>query len=110
MNVERVSEQSERTVVLAAYVLHLVGSVAGVTSIIGLILNYVRRRQFGEPYTSHHEWMIRSFWWALLWLVIGLITSFIFIGYAVCAIAWIWYVYRHVRGIIALVNGESMPG
>jgi len=109
MNVERVGLQSERTVVLIAYVLHLIGSVAGVTSIIGLILNYVRRNRYGDTYTSHHSWMIRSFWWALLWLVIGICTTFLLIGWAICVLAWVWYVYRHVRGLIALANGEPMP-
>ena len=105
-----VSVQSERTVVLIAYALHLFGAIAGLTSIVGLILNYVRRYQYGEPFTSHHRWMIRSFWWALFWIVIGVITSFILIGYAICFVAWVWYIYRHVRGLIALTNGEPMPG
>jgi uncharacterized membrane protein len=105
-----VSTESERTVVLIAYALHLFGAIAGITSIAGLILNYVRRYQYGEPFTSHHRWMIRSFWWAVFWIVLGIITSFIFIGFAICFLAWVWYIYRHVRGLIALTNGESMPG
>jgi uncharacterized membrane protein len=103
----RVSLQSDRIVVLAAYLLHLVGSVTGVISIIGLILNYIRSNQYAE--SSHHRWMIRTFWWTLLWMAIGVITSVIFIGWGVCFLAWVWYVYRHVRGLIALSNGEPMP-
>jgi uncharacterized membrane protein len=110
MSVERVGIESERTIALVAYVLHLVGAVAGITSIVGLILNYVRRGQYGEPLASHHRWMIRSFWWAIVWFVIGIVTSFILIGWVICLFAWVWYVYRHVRGLIALANGESMPG
>ena len=109
MSVEIVRTQSERSVVLIAYVLHLVGATVGLTSIVGLILNYIRLNQHGEPLASHHRWMIRSFWWALVWFVIGIITSFILIGFAICFLAWVWYVYRHVRGLIALTNGESMP-
>ena len=109
MNVERVSQQSERLLVLVAYVLHLFGTVVGITSIAALILNYVRLNQYGEPLSSHHRWMIRSFWWAVLWLVIGFVTTFLLIGWVICALAWLWYVYRHVRGLIALANGESLP-
>ena len=58
---------------------------------------------------SHHTWMIRSFWWAILWAVIGLITLPIAIGIAILFIGWIWYIYRHVRGLIALANGEPLP-
>lgn len=110
MSVERVSIESERTVVLIAYVLHLVGAVAGVTSIIALILNYVRKGQYGAPLDSHHRWMIRSFWWAIVWIVLGCITMFVVIGWVILGITWVWYIYRHLRGLIALANGEAMPG
>ncbi len=53
--------------------------------------------------------MIRSFWWAVLWTVIGCITLWAGIGWVVLGLAWLWYVYRHVRGLIALANGEPMP-
>jgi len=100
--------RSESTVVWIAYLLHLIGAIAGLTSVVGLILNYVRRNQYGDPLVSHHRYMIRSFWWALVWLVVGILTTFIFIGWAICFVAWVWYVYRHVRGMIALANGEAM--
>lgn len=109
MNVERTTVEADRTLVLVSYVLHLVGAVAGITSIIGLVLNYLKRGHSGEVLDSHHTWMISSFWWALLGLIIGGILTLIFIGWAVLFIVWIWYIYRHVRGLIAFVNGERMP-
>ena len=109
MNVERASVQSDRTLVLVAYVLHLVGAVAGITSIVGLIINYVNRDRHDEVLDTHHTWMIRSFWWALLWAVIGFVTIIILIGWAILFVVWVWYIYRHVRGLIALTNGEPMP-
>ena len=109
MNVERTSVEGDRTLVLVSYVLHLIGSVAGVTSIIGLIVNYVKRDRYDEFFDSHHAWMIRSFWWAILWVVIGCITIFILIGWAILFFVWVWYIYRHVRGLINFLNGEPMP-
>jgi uncharacterized membrane protein len=109
MNVERSSVQSDRTLVLVAYVLHLVGAVAGITSIVGLIINYVNRDRHDEVLDTHHTWMIRSFWWALLWGLIGIVTIIILIGWAILFVVWVWYIYRHVRGLIALTNGEPMP-
>lgn len=109
MSVERTSVESERTLVLVSYVLHLVGSIAGVTSIIGLIVNYVKRGQYDELFDSHHAWMIRTFWWAMLWVVIGCITVLILIGWAILFVVWVWYIYRHVRGLIAFLNGQPMP-
>lgn len=102
--------EQDRTLVLAAYVLHLVGAVAGVPSLIGLLINYLKRGDCAEPMASHHRWMIRSFWWALLWVVLGAVLTLLVIGWAVMGLAWLWYLYRHVRGLIALVNGDLMPG
>ncbi len=109
MSVERTSVESDRTLVLVAYVLHLVGAVAGVTSIVGLIINYLKRDRYDDFFDTHHSWMIRSFWWAILWVVIGCITIFILIGWAILFFVWVWYIYRHVRGLINFLNGEPMP-
>jgi uncharacterized membrane protein len=109
MSTAGTSVEANRTLVFVAYVLHLVGAIAGVTSIVGLIINYVKRGQGDELFDSHHSWMIASFWWGLLWIVIGLITTLILIGWAILFLAWLWYIYRHVRGLIALVNGEELP-
>jgi uncharacterized membrane protein len=110
MSVERSSIDSERAFVLLTYVLHLLGAAVGFTSIIGLILNYVRRDQFGPPLDSHHRWMISSFWWALLWSVLGCLMLWAKpLAWVIFGVVWLWYIYRHVRGLIALANGEPMP-
>ena len=108
MSIERSSVEGDRTFTVVCYVLHLVGAVAGVTSIVGLVLNYVKRDRYDELFDSHHAWMIRSFWWAILWCVLGLVTLVIGVGFVIFGAAWIWYVYRHVRGLVALLNGEPM--
>ena len=102
------SVESERATVLLAYVLHLGGSIAGVPSLVGLALNYLKRHDADPALTTHHHWMTRTFWWALGWLVLGVLTTALFIGWLVIAIAWLWYVYRQVLGLIRLANGESM--
>ena len=109
MSIQRSSVESDRTLALVAYALHLFGAIAGIPSIVGLILNYVKRDRYDELFDSHHAWMIRSFWWALLWIVIGWITFVFLIGMVILCVAWIWYIYRHVRGLIAFLNGEPMP-
>jgi len=104
MNVE-----TDRTVVLVSYVLHLVGATVALPSIVGLVLNYMRRNEAGAVLSSHHGWMIRSFWWALLWIVVGALTIILLVGWLILALAWLWYVYRHVRGMLNLFSGEPMP-
>ena len=43
MSVSSTNIQTDRAMALAAYILHLIGSVTGLLSIAALILNYVRR-------------------------------------------------------------------
>ncbi len=100
---------SSRTMALVAYVLHLFGAMFALPSIVGLVLNYVSRRDCGDLAASHHAWMIRSFWWALLFFVIGWFTRFFLIGWVIIFATWAWYVYRHVRGLVALVNDQPLP-
>jgi uncharacterized membrane protein len=109
MNVARTSVEAERTLVIVAYALHLFGAIAGITSLIGLIVNYVKRNQYDEVFDSHHRFMITTFWWALLWVVIGCITIFVLVGYAILFLVWLWYIYRHIRGLLAFLNGQPMP-
>ena len=109
MSIERSSVEGDRTLVVVTYVLHLIGAVSGITSIVGLIINYVKRDRYDELFDSHHAWMIRSFWWAILWVVIGCITVLILIGWAILFLVWVWYIYRHVRGLVAFLNGQPMP-
>ncbi|HEX6994007.1 MAG TPA: hypothetical protein VF339_07645 [Gammaproteobacteria bacterium] len=101
--------ESERATVLLAYVLHLIGSVSAIPSLIGLLLNYLKRGDVDERLASHHGWMIRTFWWALLWVVVGWVTTILLVGWLILGLVWLWYVYRHVLGLIRLANGESMP-
>lgn len=99
--------------VLISYILHLLGSIAGLPSLIALVINYVKRAATA-PYDSHHRWMIRTFWWTILWLALGLLLMVTVIlmplGWIVFGLAWLWWVYRHIRGLIALLDGGRMPG
>lgn len=101
--------EPERANVLLAYVLHVIGSVAVIPSLIGLLLNYLKRNEVEEALANHHRWMIRTFWWVVLWASIGAVATVLLIGWLILAVVWVWYVYRNVLGLIRLANGESMP-
>ena len=42
-------------------------------------------------------------------VVLGWLTTVLLVGWLILGLAWLWYVYRHVLGLIRLANGESMP-
>lgn len=109
--------EPERAAVLVAYLLHLAGSAGALAgllalslpNVVALVMNYVKRSGAGSLLESHHAWMIRTFWWALPWAVLGLLTTGFVVGWLILGLAWLWYVYRHVLGLIRLANGERMP-
>jgi uncharacterized membrane protein len=102
-----------RTITIVAYVLHLLGAITGLPSIIGLIINYVVKGDHGEMIDSHQTWMIKSFWYAILGCLISgilVITVIgIFLGWIGFIAVWVWYVYRHIRGLIELAESKTMP-
>ena len=87
--------------------------VFGVPSIIAVILNYVYQPNVrGTFLESHFRWQIRTFWFALLWIVIGLMLFVTLIGiplaWILCIAAGIWVIYRVARGWLTLQERKPM--
>ena len=85
----------------------------GAASLIPLILNYVKRGDTEGTFVhSHHGWMIRSFWWYLVWVCVGWVLFATIIGMPLAAVvwigAWLWKVYRIIRGWMALNNNAPI--
>jgi len=88
--------------------------LTGWPSIIAVILNYVKRSEVrGTWLDTHFSWQIRTFWFALLWLLIGAVLFATVVGIPVAVVLWIgtgiWVLYRLIRGWLALVSGKSLP-
>jgi uncharacterized membrane protein len=87
----------------------------GLLSFIPLIINYVKRGDAAGTFIhTHHSWMIRSFWWYVLWMVLGGVVAATVIGIPLALLiwggAWLWKAYRLVKGFIELGNNRPMPG
>ena len=106
------SSDNGRTLVIVAYVLHLIGACTGFLSIIALIINYVAKDDHSEMMASHHAWMIRTFWLTLLAFVVCFCLVFTIIGIPLAWLlgvaAWLWYLYRHIKGLIDLSSDKTM--
>jgi uncharacterized membrane protein len=92
----------------AVYALYALSFVFGLTAIIGVIIAHIKKNDAkGSWLQSHYIWQIRSFWWGFFWIVVGVVSSFIFIGYAVLLATSIWFIYRIVKGWLRL--SEDRP-
>lgn len=83
----------------------------GLALFAGIIINYVRREDVrGTWLESHFRWQIRSFWFTLLWVALGLVTIPFIIGWLILTAASIWLIYRIVKGGVYLYEKRAMPG
>jgi uncharacterized membrane protein len=82
--------------------------------VIAVIVAYVKRGEArGTWLESHFRWLIRTFWWSLLWMVVGAVLFVTLIGIpiaiAMWAIASIWVLYRVIRGFLLLQDRRPAP-
>jgi uncharacterized membrane protein len=102
---------SDRTVMHVLYGLHTIAWASmGTLAVIALIVNYIKRAD--EPdavYSSHHNYMIATFWWTVLWLVVTspLWLLFFFPGAIAWTIVGLWYLYRCLRGWLRFSEGRT---
>ena len=95
--------------------------------IVPIIMNYVNRRQADNTWlATHFDWQIKTFWYSIFIGVIGIVivffglgglglgvfsessnmtigsTAMVIIGGLIALFAFIWHIYRIVKGWIAL--------
>src|SRR3954464_6967359 len=64
--------------------------LTGWPSIIAVILNYVKRSEVrGSWLDSHFSWQIRTFWFALLWVVVGAVLFITVVGIPLAIVLWV---------------------
>ncbi len=83
----------------------------GTLNFVVLILNYLQRPSTeGTMVYSHHTWMIRTFWFMVLWMAVGWALFITIIGIPLAVViwggAWLWVAYRILRGFVDLNNGQ----
>ena len=113
----------------AIYALHAISLVTGIIStatvvgafltgwpsLIAVILNYVKRSEVrGTWLESHFRWQIRTFWYGVLWVglcllfVVATLGVGILIAWLPMALVGLWFIYRIVRGWLALLDRRPM--
>jgi uncharacterized membrane protein len=113
----------------AIYALHAISLVTGIIStatvvgafltgwpsLIAVILNYVKRSEVrGTWLESHFRWQIRTFWYGVLWVglcllfVVATLGVGILIAWLPMALVGLWFIYRIVRGWLALLDRRPL--
>jgi uncharacterized membrane protein len=99
-----------KNITMVVYLLQALSFLWGITAIVGVIVNYVKRDDArGTVYESHFDWQIRTFWWGLLWGVVGMLLILALgLGFLVLFVAWIWAIYRVVKGWLKLTENKPV--
>ncbi|MDX1496807.1 MAG: hypothetical protein R3352_04575 [Salinisphaeraceae bacterium] len=92
--------EAERKTLGLAYILYGLNIfMPPLPSIIGVLINHLRVHEVQSDFArNHHRWLMRTFWFMLLWGVIGGVLTGIGVGFVILGIAYLWYIYRIVRG------------
>ena len=113
------------------YGLHAVAVLIGVTSavtvvgafvfslpsIVAVVLSYLKRGEAAGTFLeSHYRWLIRTFWFAVLWGGLAVIVSValvltivgILIAWLPVLVVGVWLVYRVARGWLALKDANPV--
>lgn len=103
------ADESAKTITTVIYALYAASFLVGITALVAIVMNYVKKDDMvGTIYESHFRWQIRTFWFGLLWAVIGGITFIILIGWLVLVADMVWVIYRIVKGWLRLNDGKPM--
>ncbi len=109
----------DRTIMHVLYGMHTVAWASlGTLAVIALIINYIKRSDEHDPlYILHHSYMVRTFWWTVLWMIpAGLVAFVMGVTIILLPLAWVpfsivglWYLYRCIKGWLRF-NDNRDPG
>lgn len=94
---------------LIAYILQAVSYIILITIIPALIIAYIQRKEArGTWLESHFAWQITTFWYTLLFSIIGVIGFFFVIGIPILLLVLVWNIYRIVKGWLYLNDSKPL--
>ena len=101
--------QSLKTLTTVVYGLYALTWFFGISAIVAVVVNYVKLEDVaGTWLESHFRWQIRTFWFGLLWSVVGMLTFVLLIGWAILFANLVWLIYRIVKGWLNLNENRPM--
>jgi uncharacterized membrane protein len=102
-------QQSLKTLTAVVYGLYAASFFVGITAIVAIVINYIKREDVaGTLVESHFRWQIRTFWFALLWGVLGAITLIVVVGWLILMANGVWIIYRIAKGWLRLNENKPM--
>ena len=107
------SEPANKTAFKLAHVVYALQAVSffnlGITLIIGVIINYVKRQDTRDSWlASHYTWQIRSFWYSMLWFTLAGLSYKQGFGRLILVAGSVWLLYRVIKGWLHLFDRKPL--
>ncbi len=103
------SSQQNTAITNLVYLLQAIAVFTALPFFLAVILNYIKKEDVrGTLSESHFRWQIRTFWFSLLWGIIGGILAYVVIGFGVLFVNYIWVIYRIIKGWLRFNDGKAM--
>jgi len=101
-------DEQAKTGAMIGYGLMVLGMGTGIFWIIGAIWAMVKKREAaGTLFEDHYANIISTFWWGMVFTLIGFILMFVMIGYVVLFALWFWSLFRMIRGLARLTSNKG---
>ena len=105
------NQDTEKLFVHVCYGLYAIGLFVLDTSVIAVVINYIKKN--GSPeIRPHHTWMINTFWVSLVLFLLGMVLDVIpivnFVAIPILTVAFVWYVYRIAKGWIFFLENKAI--
>jgi uncharacterized membrane protein len=99
----------EKRITTIVYALQAASFLVGITYIAAAVLNYAKWSEVeGTWLESHFRWQTKTFWYSVLWGIVGGLTTFLLVGYLVLFANAVWIIYRIVVGWVALSEERAI--
>lgn len=101
------NEQDEKAKVTLyiSYGMMLLGLISGIFFIVGFIWALVKKDEIiNSMFSRHFENIQFTFWVGLGLTIIGFLTTLILIGWFILFFAYIWVIYRLLKGLANLTS------
>lgn len=90
--------------------LYLASFISGVTGIVGVVLAHIWRGDSPAGWEqSHFTYLIRTFWFGLIGMIIGIVLSIVLIGIPIIIAVSVWVIIRSVVSLLKAQKHEPMP-
>ena len=102
-------DDSDKNMTAVVYLLQGLSFFFGITYIVAVIINYVKRNDVDNTFlASHFTWQINTLWASIVMSIVGLLTFYFIIGSFILLANAIWVVYRIIKGALYLKDEKEM--